>query len=282
MLNKILISFFISFNLSAQINNEKIDYDKYQKNQFKNEFVRDSVFKVLTLLKDEILKTALDEKRIIIEKTIVLLQTQIDETILKDIQNEFEYIRKNPSYSEAPKLLLFRIKRREGIKLYDEINTLYKNLAIEVKKSEKGIELNQALIEFANSRIGSNAPPFFLKDINKKIISLGQFENKGYVLIDFWASWCAPCRQDFPFLKEMYSKYKDKGLNIISISRDEKIDSWKNAIVKDNIEFWTHISIKENNSDIEKKYLEVAAERLHFEQAENNADEFLAKQLDLF
>lgn len=249
-----IATLFLSIGLVAQTKNEKNDYDFYQKNKIRNEFVRDSVFNVFSILNYELQKTTLNEKRETIQSKLDSLQSQMSETNSKDIKNEFEYIRKNPSYSEAPNLLIYRLKRREGLKLFDEIYDLNNLLPSEVQNSEKGKELKQTLIDFAGSKIGSNAPRFFLTDINNTKISLNQFEEKGYVLIDFWASWCAPCRQDFPFLKEMYSKYKDKGLNIISLSRDENSEAWRKAIIKDSIELWTHASIKENNSDVEKKY----------------------------
>ena len=249
-----IATLFLSIGLVAQTKNEKNDYDFYQKNKIRNEFVRDSVFNVFSILNYELQKTTLNEKRETIQSKLDSLQSQMSETNSKDIKNEFEYIRKNPSYSEAPNLLIYRLKRREGLKLFDEIYNLNNLLPSEVQNSEKGKELKQTLIDFAGSKIGSNAPRFFLTDINNTKISLNQFEEKGYVLIDFWASWCAPCRQDFPFLKEMYSKYKDKGLNIISLSRDENSEAWRKAIIKDSIELWTHASIKENNSDVEKKY----------------------------
>lgn len=254
---KNIIFLFIFLNLSAQ-NNEKIYFDKYQKIKNKNEFERDSLFKIFSESKIELEKTISTENKKELEKRMDMLQNHIEETISKDLENEFEYIKKNPSFSNAPELLLFWLKRHEGINRYDEILSMYKNLVPEIQNSEKGIELKETLSYFFNSKINSPAPLFELYDIDKKAISLNDYKGKGYVFIDFWASWCAPCREEFPFLKEMYAKYKDKGLTIITISRDEKIGNWKNAIVRDGIESWKHISVKENNSDIEKRYFVTA------------------------
>lgn len=57
------------------------------------------------------------------------------------------------------------------------------------------------------------------------------------MLIDFWASWCAPCREVAPYISEMYNRYKDKGLNLISISMDVNLQKWK-AAVKDDQMTW--------------------------------------------
>ncbi len=254
---KNIIFLFIFFNLSAQ-NNEKIYFDKYQKIKNKNEFERDSLFKIFSESKIELEKTISIENKKELEKRMNILQNHIEETISKDLENDFEYIKKNPSYYNAPELLLFWLKRHEGINRYDEILSMYKNLVPEIQNSEKGIELKETLSDFFNSKINSPAPLFELYDIDKKAISLNDYKGKDYVFIDFWASWCAPCREEFPFLKEMYAKYKDKGLTIITISRDEKIGNWKNAIVRDGIKSWKHISVKENNSDIEKRYFVTA------------------------
>ena len=78
--------------------------------------------------------------------------------------------------------------------------------------------------------------------------------NKKYILLDFWATWCLPCREDFSFLKILHEKYNSKGFEIISISKDEKIDLWKKIILKDSIQDWIHYSVKLNNTDVEKKY----------------------------
>jgi len=91
--------------------------------------------------------------------------------------------------------------------------------------------------------------PFFdvtCVNIEGKDVKLSQHAGKGkIILLDFWASWCKPCRQDFPMLKELHSKYKDKGFDIVSISIDTDINSWKKAIADEKLT-WTQLVSKEN------------------------------------
>jgi thiol-disulfide isomerase/thioredoxin len=83
---------------------------------------------------------------------------------------------------------------------------------------------------------------------------LDDFKGKKYVLIDFWASFCAPCREELPYIKDLYKKYAKEDFEIISISRDEDLLKWKNAIQKEDIEMWKQFSIAQNNSSVEKDY----------------------------
>ena len=71
-------------------------------------------------------------------------------------------------------------------------------------------------------------------------ISLAGFKGK-YVLVDFWASWCGPCRQENPNVVRMYNKYKDKGFEIFGVSLDENRDKWLKAIAMDKLT-WPHVS----------------------------------------
>lgn len=81
------------------------------------------------------------------------------------------------------------------------------------------------------------APDFSVRDVFGKEVTLQNFKNT-YVLIDFWASWCGPCRANNPMLKTLYHKYKDRGLNVLSISVDTDAAKWKNAIKEDGMDWY--------------------------------------------
>ena len=83
---------------------------------------------------------------------------------------------------------------------------------------------------------------FTLKDTAGRTVKLSDFKGK-YVFLDFWASWCVPCRKENPNVKAQYEKYKGKGFTVLSVSMDKAADrqAWLNAIEKDQIGMWTHL-----------------------------------------
>ncbi|RBL91056.1 TlpA disulfide reductase family protein [Chitinophaga flava] len=89
-------------------------------------------------------------------------------------------------------------------------------------------------------KIGADAPAFTLSDVNGKMVSLSDFKGK-YVLIDFWASWCGPCKGQIPFLKAVNEKYKDKNFVLLGVSLDSKREAWLKAIEKEKLN-WLHVS----------------------------------------
>ncbi|MBC8153112.1 MAG: AhpC/TSA family protein [Bacteroidetes bacterium] len=88
--------------------------------------------------------------------------------------------------------------------------------------------------------VGSEAPEIALNDTTGKAVPLSTLRGK-YVLIDFWASWCGPCRQENPNVVRMYNKFKEKGFAIYSVSLDQSKANWVKAIRNDNLT-WTHVS----------------------------------------
>jgi peroxiredoxin len=96
-----------------------------------------------------------------------------------------------------------------------------------------------ALLE--NLAIGKKAPDFSLPDPEGNTVSLSDRLGKGYVLLDFWASWCGPCRRENPNIVSTYNEYKDKGFDVFSVSLDKTKDAWLKGIEDDKLT-WTHVS----------------------------------------
>ncbi|WP_116787951.1 TlpA disulfide reductase family protein [Flavobacterium psychrotrophum] len=126
----------------------------------------------------------------------------------------------------------------------------------EMKKAEAAPQPQpepEAAPEATGAKVGELAPQFSAPTPDGKQLSLKQAMGK-VTIIDFWASWCPPCRAENPHVVEVYNKYHTKGLNIIGVSLDKKADAWKKAISDDKLA-WNHISnLKYWNEPIAKLY----------------------------
>ena len=92
----------------------------------------------------------------------------------------------------------------------------------------------------AAALLNKPAPDLTMTDANGKKISISDFKGK-YLLVDFWASWCGPCRQENPNVVAAYNKFKNKNFTILGVSLDDDKDAWINAVKNDNLT-WTQIS----------------------------------------
>ncbi|MDR2979799.1 MAG: AhpC/TSA family protein [Bacteroidales bacterium] len=106
----------------------------------------------------------------------------------------------------------------------------------------------------ASTGIGAMAPELAFENPDGKIMKLSDLRGK-YVLIDFWASWCGPCRRENPHVVQLYGKYKDRGFEVYSVSLDRTKDAWIKAIEADRLTWPNHVSdLKYWSSEGAKKY----------------------------
>jgi len=142
-----------------------------------------------------------------------------------------------------------------GIPNFEDADSMFTFLSEKVRRTKEGIQFAQYLTEMKKTAVGAEAPGFTISDTSGKPVSLSDYKGK-YVLLDFWASWCAPCRKENPKLIEVYSKYKDKGLNILSVSLDDTVtkSNWIKAIQDDHLT-WTQLcNLGGGDTDVAKLY----------------------------
>ena len=175
---------------------------------------------------------------------------------------EFNFMKdNNDSYISA--LILQRMVFERSID-YDQADSIMNTFDQSLKLTSPYTAVEKIIENFKLSnteapRIGSFAPKFSGPGLNGEVISLDGINSK-YILIDFWASWCAPCRVENPGLAELLTRYSKDDFSILGVSLDMNMASWKKAIEMDGIESWIHISnLKYFNDPIAKLY-DISAE----------------------
>ena len=137
----------------------------------------------------------------------------------------------------------------------EEIEPLFLSIDEKYRETFPGKAFAQRIEAAKTIGIGKKAPGFTQNDPDGNPVSLSDFLGK-YVLLDFWASWCGPCRQENPNLVKAYAAYKDKGFEILGVSLDNKDgkEAWVKAIEKDGLT-WTQVSdLNSWNNEVARSY----------------------------
>lgn len=167
--------------------------------------------------------------------TVQYAQLEKQTTILKNYALDFINNSKNPV------LTLYALDSYQNMASNIGIKGLSRPEIAQIINTAAGkFKDNKLLAEAQKKLAPSKAADFTLPDVSGKPVSLSSFKGK-YVLIDFWASWCGPCRKDNPNVVRAYNQFKDKNFTILGVSLDESKDAWVKAIQDDGLA-WTQVS----------------------------------------
>jgi len=188
-----------------------------------------------------------------------------DTAVVNQLMNEYKKIQeplnsKYTSYAENNPKSFLSVLITESLFNFPEpdfvkIKKIYNSLTSELKNTKPGKSVKEKLDNLDAVEIGKVAPDFTAPNPEGKNVSLKQSLGK-VTIIDFWASWCAPCRQENPNVVALYNEFHEKGLNIIGVSLDQEDGAakWKEAIAADKLT-WNHVSnLKFWQDPIAKKY----------------------------
>ncbi|HEV2482406.1 MAG TPA: redoxin domain-containing protein [Puia sp.] len=176
-------------------------------------------------------------------------------------QKDYDFFDAHPRSYVTAYMLRFHV---DDLSL-NSLQRYYDGLGDEIRQSAMGREIAVELEKLRAGSPGSIAKDFTAKDIDDQTLTLSAFRGRSYVLIDFWASWCAPCRKSNPHLIELFRQYHDKGFDVIGVSDDDGHPAaWKAAVEKDGVGIWHNVlrgldwaklrSGEPNENDISEKF----------------------------
>jgi len=226
----------INVTATDKIENATVDGPKTNQENEKYQLVQKPVNDAYAALEEK-QKAATDEQKASPE---YIKKAKADEKAIDDMSAAIDkkFIQENPGS-------IISLNALESLAYsadYVDIKPLYDALTPAVKSTDAGKALGERMPKLKAVALGAIAPEFAEADTSGKIINLSSFRGQ-YVLIDFWASWCGPCRRENPNVVKAYNHYKGQKFTILGVSLDKPNakDKWLAAIHKDGLT-WNHVS----------------------------------------
>lgn len=165
------------------------------------------------------------------------------ETTYEEVENEQmayvkEFVKNNSSLFVAPFIAAQYLMSQIEV---EELEEIAKGFDLSLSTTKFVVMINERIETMKRVAIGQPYTNFTLNDTTDTPVSLSSFIGEKYVLVDFWAAWCSPCRHENPTLVANYAKYKDKGFEIFGVSFDKSREAWIKAIHDDGIT-WPQVS----------------------------------------
>jgi peroxiredoxin len=168
---------------------------------------------------------------------VAVLEKQAD-----SIQNEMtnqqkNFVKSNPKSYVTPSLLVSLSYEMDAPEIESIINGL--DTALTALPQIKALQERVAVMKLVS--VGQKAPDFTMNDVDGKPLALSSKFGSKLLLVDFWAAWCGPCRQENPNVVKVYNEFHKKGFDVFGVSLDQKKEDWLKAIADDKLT-WTHVS----------------------------------------
>jgi len=226
----------INVNAADKIENATVDGPKTNQENEKYQLAQKPVNDAYTALEEK-QKAATAEQKASPE---YIKKEKADEKAIDDLSaaTDKKFIQENPNS-------IISLNALESLAYsadYADLKPLYDALTAAVKNTDAGKGLGERMPKLKAVALGAVAPEFAEADTSGKVINLSSFRGQ-YVLIDFWASWCGPCRRENPNVVKAYNHYKGQKFTILGVSLDKPNakDKWLAAIHKDGLT-WNHVS----------------------------------------
>jgi peroxiredoxin len=166
----------------------------------------------------------------------IALEAKLDDLRKQRRERANQYIARHPKSAVSVSL----IDERAAMGDYDDIKKLYDLLDESAKQTVTGKQIAARLTVLKRSSLGEPMLDFTQNNMEGQPVRFADFKGK-YVFVDFWASWCGPCRAENPNVLKAYNQYKDKNFTVVGVSLDDNGDRWKKAVKDDNMP-WTQLS----------------------------------------